>query len=457
MFNDHKGLKSIKLSCWCFYRMVNKENKAGSLCEDLLVNVFCRLPVKDLLKCKCVSKEWQTIVSHVCVPMLSAEAHVSGVYFRVVRDYDLPIVSTSSPQDDKDQLYQIVAYRDSIHHVDSAPLKPHLIPFTSHFTDKRAGSYGMSLLNLLPFDHRGSSFLDCCNGLVLFVQCPKPQFYVCNPAIGQCVPVPLPPPSIRLLSLYASLAFDPSESIHYKVVILSLIKQPQCLYVFHSQTGEWKAHEVKIKLPLVECFKLVRHSVYLKNVVYRLSMFGVIISVDLKSMKACVSVINCPSQKSPPRHAKDQPPPPPGFIGVSNGSLCYVGDEDGHVCVWLLDSPNDSTEWSLKHKVCLQHLWKYVRENHWHQRYVWLRCCAFHPTSDILFMGSASSIFMYHIGSDRFESVRYLHFCEAHCGNFFPIFLNKLIYVTLKDWCRGITTNIDTYEDINDRWCYTDQ
>ncbi|XP_021763087.1 F-box protein At5g62510-like [Chenopodium quinoa] len=440
--------------------MVNQEKNFGLLCEDLLVNIFCRLHVKDLLKCKCVSKEWLTVVSQVCIPMLSAkDPPVSGVYYRAIRDRGLPYVTTTCPQDKKKYLQHLVAYSDSIHYVDSAPLEPHFMPFSSarSYSDEKADSYGMSLSSLLPFDHRGANFLDCCNGLVLFVQRPKPLFYVCNPVIGQCVSVPPPPPSIQLSSLYASLAFDPSESIHYRVVISSLSNQPQCIHLFDSQTGEWKSYEVKIELPpFAECFKLLRHSIYLRGVVHRLSMYGVIISFDLKCMKACV--INCPSQKSPPAHPTDEKDqPPPGCIGVSNGSLCYVRNEDGYVCVWLLDNPNDSSEWSLKHKIFLQYLWKYARKNDWSSRYVWLRCCSFHPTSDILFMGSASSIFMYHIGSDLFEAVRYLNFFESHCGDFFPLFLHKNVFVTLKDWSRGITNVIDNYEDIHDRWCYTDQ
>ncbi|KAK9666215.1 hypothetical protein RND81_14G169100 [Saponaria officinalis] len=395
--------------------MVYQPNSFGPLCEDLLVNIICRLPERDVLGCKCVSKEWHRIVFHVCVPWLSDQAPISGVYFRVAQGHEVPFVTTFSPQDAKDQVNHLVAYNHSVHYIGTASLKPNFESIWRHSCVKVACSSDMSLASLLPFDHRGPDFLDCCNCLVLFVQRPRPHFFVCNPAIRQCVPVPLPPRSVHLSSLYAFLAFDHSESIEYRV----------CFHVFYSQTREWKTHEVKIEpVTSSKCFKLVRHSVYLKNIVYRLSMFYKILCFDLESVKA--RVLNCPSQKSSlnlSRDVKDEPPP--GCIGMSNGFLSYVTDEDEHVCVWLLDKPNESSQWTLKYRIRFSHLWNDVKKQCFYGRIVWLRPCGFHPTSDILFLGNAGTLFMYHIGSGRLETVRYLLFSELHCGFYFPLFLHK--------------------------------
>ncbi|KAK9666225.1 hypothetical protein RND81_14G169900 [Saponaria officinalis] len=435
--------------------MVTKNNIFESLCEDVFINILCRLPMGDVLRCKCVSKEWHQFVSYVYIVWLSAKAPISGIYFRVAKGKEVPFVATFSRQDAKDQQNHVVAYNQSVHYVASAPLKPDLVPYWYHCFDKPS-SPEMSLASLLPFDHRGPDFLDSCNGLLLFVERPRPQYFVCNPAIRQCVPVPLPPSSVQLTSLYASLAFDPSESTEYRLVISSLTTQPQCLHVFYSQTGEWKTNELQLEpLTSSKSFKLVRHSVYMKNKVYRLSMFCKILCFDLESMKA--RVLNCPSQKSPscPRAVKAEPPP--GCIGVSNGVLMYVIDEDEYVCIWLLRKSNESSEWILKNRICSLYLWKSVKKTCFLGRMVWLRYCGFHPTSDILFLGTVSAIYMYHMGSGHLEAVRHLGFYEMHCGHFFPLFLHRNMFVTLKNWCRDVNAKIDDYEDIHDPWCYFEQ
>ncbi|KAK9666218.1 hypothetical protein RND81_14G169400 [Saponaria officinalis] len=397
--------------------MFTQQNSFGSLCEDLFINILCRLPIGDVLRCKCVSKEWHRFVSYVYISWLSTKAPISGIYFRVAMGAEVPFLSTFSRQDAKDQQNHVVAYNESVHYVASAPLKQ---PYWCDFFDKPS-SPEMSLASLLPFDHRGPDFLDSCNGLILFIERPRPQYFVCNPAIRQCEPVPLPPPSVQLTSLYASLAFDPCESTKYRLVISSLTTQPQCLHVFYSQTGEWKTNELQLEpLTSSKSFKLVRHSVYMKNK---------ILCFDLESMKAHVLIA-----------VKAEPPP--GYIGVTNGVLMYVTDEDEYVCVWLLNKYNESSEWILKYKICALYLWKSLKTS-FIGRVVWLRYCGFHPTSDILFLGTVSAIYMYHMGSGHLEPVQHLGFYEIHCGYFFPIFLHKNMFVTLKNWCRDVNAKID--------------
>ncbi|XP_021734217.1 uncharacterized protein LOC110700963 isoform X2 [Chenopodium quinoa] len=306
----------------------------------------------------------------------------------------------------------------------------------------------MSYSSIFPFKHSGPDLLDCCNGLLLFVQRPKPQFYVCNPTIRQCVPVPLPPPSVHLSSLYASLAFDPCESIHYRVIVLSITTQPQCLHIFYSQSGAWMTHEVHIELPSSgKCFQLIRHSVYLKGILYRLSLLNKVIFFDLNRLT--IRVINNPCKT---------PPPQPGCIAVSNGLLSYVKREKDYVCVWLLDDPNEPNEWSLKYKLCFDNLLDCVLEKKMGGILVWLHPCGFHPTEDILFMSSASSILAYHIGIGRIQEVRSFSFLgEVSGGYFFPVFMHRNTFVTLKNWCRGTTTEINNYEEVHDNWCYVEQ
>uniref|UniRef100_A0A803LRY4 F-box domain-containing protein n=1 Tax=Chenopodium quinoa TaxID=63459 RepID=A0A803LRY4_CHEQI len=397
--------------------MGSQETSLELLSVDLIINILVKLSEKDLIRCKCVSKEWHRIITHVCVPRLSVEAPVSGVYFRIAQlPGSLGHLTTYSPQKVKKLLFDHIKSDDSVHIMDGAPLK-----------DEKSGFEGMSYASILPFDHRGPDFLDCCNGLLLFVHRPKPRFYVCNPAIKQCVPIPLPPPTLHLPSLYASLAFDPSESIHYRIVILSLTTQPQYLLIFCSQTGEWMTHEVQVRLPVpYECFRMVRHCVYFKGMLYRLSLPDKILCIDLESKT--IHIIASPDERniSLPR----------GCFGVLAGSLSYAKREYGHLWVWLLDNHSKQGEWILKYKIAFSHIYELALSLYFATFTIWIHTFAFHPKSNIIFLGSARSLMMYDLSSGHMELVQSNAISDIHCGSLFSLFTYRHTLITLKSWCR---------------------
>lgn len=410
-------------------RMASPQRSLELFSEDLIIYIVSKLSEKDLIRCRCVSKEWHRIITHVCIPMLSVEAPVSGVYFRIARvTCKSGEVTTHSPPVVRDLLFTLIAYHARVHIMDAAPLKVHpRCSYSGNVLDDEFGFEGMSYAKILPFDHRGPDFLDCCNGLLLFVHRPKPRFYVCNPAIKQCVPVPPPPPTVHLPSLYASLAFDPSESIHYRIVITSLATQPQGLHIFCSQTGEWTTHEVQVKLPVpAERFRLVRHCVYLKGMLYRLSLSNRILCFDLKAKTA--RIIVCPNK------IKDKMPR--GCFGVLAGSLSYAKRECGHFWVWLFDNHSEQGEWILKYKISTSHISKLASRISLSGLHVWLQPYALHPKSDILFVGTARSLMMYHLGSGHMENVRSNGLRDMHCGSLFSMFTYTRTIITLKNWCR---------------------
>uniref|UniRef100_A0A803MVR8 F-box domain-containing protein n=1 Tax=Chenopodium quinoa TaxID=63459 RepID=A0A803MVR8_CHEQI len=422
-----------------------------------------KLSEKDLMRCKCVSKEWHRIITHVCIPKLSIEAPVFGVYFRIARfTCKLRKVTSISPPDVKMQLHNRMAYDDSVHSIDCSPLKVHpQRAFRSCALYDTSACESMYYASILPFDHRGPDFLDCCNGLLLFVRCPKPQFYVCNPAIKQCVPIPLPPPTIHLPSLYASLAFDPSESIHFRIVISSLTTQPQCLHIFYSQTGEWMTHEIEVKLLLPhDCFRLLRHCVYFKGMLYRLSLYHRILCFDLETKKACIF--------ASPNKVQDTLP---GCLGVLAGSLSYAKEECGHLWVWLRDSHSEPSVWILKYKISLAHICDLASRISIKCFNVWLHPYAFHPKSDILFVGSARSLMMYHLDSDHMEIVRKNGILGRVAIS--ESVNRRLWYITnsfpLRSWevgpnghlCKGKDNAVrvcdKNVEEVLDDWCFTEQ
>lgn len=47
-----------------------------NICEDLVAEILCRLPPKDLLRARCVSKTWNRLVVHVCIPRILPDSRV---------------------------------------------------------------------------------------------------------------------------------------------------------------------------------------------------------------------------------------------------------------------------------------------------------------------------------------------------------------------------------------------
>ncbi|XP_062017583.1 F-box protein At5g07610-like isoform X2 [Rosa rugosa] len=178
--------------------------------EDLLKQLLLRLPARSLIRFKCVSKLWLSLIS--------------------------------SPK-----------------FCESHTLQNPIPKFSSATTD--ATTWFISLLpnpnlNFIP-DPQGLMILQSCNGLLL---CTSPadkftisrqfKFYVVNPTTSRFSEIALPPPSptkpepARLLSV--ALAFDPSKSLHYKLVCVSgsstvSVHREIEIEIYSSETRTWRA------------------------------------------------------------------------------------------------------------------------------------------------------------------------------------------------------------------------
>ncbi|KAJ6395013.1 hypothetical protein OIU77_024094 [Salix suchowensis] len=153
--------------------------------EDLLTELLLRLPIKSLLKFKCVSKHWLSLISN---------PHFSR---RRISCYSTPpcglfLIERGSPYAG----YQLVAL-DSNH--SKAPFK------------------NLTFVN----DISEIKFIQSCNGLLLYFRSLRPGwsggiYYVYNPTTKQHTTIPEPRRAVG-----AALAFDPSKSPHYKVICVT--------------------------------------------------------------------------------------------------------------------------------------------------------------------------------------------------------------------------------------------
>lgn len=396
------------------------------LCHDLLLNIFSRLPDLDVIRCKLVSKEWHTIISTVMCPMMSNKEPVIGLYFANSLYEDRQQELSSEGLDRSDPIHapqftnlECYGYCYGYYHQKRAVLRMDVC--------KDYRFRGRSYMTLMPFYFlRTPYLLDCCNGLLLFAHPLRPIYYVCNPVTRQCVPVPAPPSrtSLHGPSFFAALAFDPSESSHYRVVLLSFETNPECLDIFHSHLGKWSTFRPK----LPQGSQLLKQPFYWKGALYGLSMSQNLLRFGLDAMK--LSVIGPPDKEIPFGE---------GYAGVLNGKVSYAIRDPHCLRIWSLEEKNDHSEWCLYYEVLHDNLLNAVNAHMWSSMSRalrdWLKPypldpCAFDSKSEVIFVAGPKALGMYDL-QDR--SFRLLQEGNFQCIDLFPIFTYSRSFVTLNN------------------------
>ncbi|KAF9690349.1 hypothetical protein SADUNF_Sadunf01G0186400 [Salix dunnii] len=169
--------------------------------EDLLTELLLRLPLKSLIKFKCVSKHWLSLISdpHFSRRRNSCDNPPSGLF----------LIEQGSPH----AQYQFVALDSNL---SEAPFKN--LTFVNH-----------------PLK---MELIQSCNGLLLCRSLRRGRiYYVYNPTTKHHTVLP------RLRrAVGAALAFDPSKSPHYKVICTR--KYPwqhhYQIQMYSSSSGSWR-------------------------------------------------------------------------------------------------------------------------------------------------------------------------------------------------------------------------
>lgn len=198
-----------------FIEMITNSASILASNDDLLTEIFLRLPVKSLLRFKCVSKHWRSLITHPYFHRRRRKKPVSGIVFKKANS-TLPV-----PE------------------FDFISLDGGDAPFTTlEFGEGKDGMAVQSACNGLL----------CCSSLK--VEDDRRKYYVCNPSTRSFTTLPDSPYNSFLVKqgmgrVHAvTLAFDPAKSRHYKVVLVVLSDNPSPapfqLEVYSSETGEWK-------------------------------------------------------------------------------------------------------------------------------------------------------------------------------------------------------------------------
>ncbi|KAL6658641.1 hypothetical protein ACP70R_004227 [Stipagrostis hirtigluma subsp. patula] len=186
--------------------------------DDVLFDIFSRIPYRSLCRFKCVSRPWRALCSDPELRRKAAQT-LSGFFF-YTRGYD--------GKSDYIRLLNLSGR--------GQPMLDPPLPFLSH--------YGHRII-----------LHSSCNGLLL-CQCREWSrspyefdYVVCNPATKKWIVLPPNAQASRGCMQAIRLGFDPAVSSHFKVFMFLLssgIRPITAVLIFSSESGDWTYRESEL-------------------------------------------------------------------------------------------------------------------------------------------------------------------------------------------------------------------
>ncbi|XP_050373071.1 F-box protein At5g07610-like [Argentina anserina] len=250
--------------------------------QDLITDILLRLPVKSLLRFKCVSKQWHSLISE---PRFSR-------HYRSLASAGIIFCGTN----------------ELIHHV-SCSGRNSEPPFKS--------------LDFIS-DSAGIKILQSCNGLILccslFELGKNRNYYICNPSARQFLVLP-PPNAIEsdesLTIFGVHLAFDPCKSTHYQVICVRNCSPSSAatndhyqIGIYSSETRHWRLSGSPFSAP----FDMVFDNGVLWN--------GTIHWISPTGVSLCFDIVQEQLQEMPSLPSNEK---------WSKRRLRYFGESGGHL------------------------------------------------------------------------------------------------------------------------------
>ncbi|XP_022719942.1 F-box protein At5g07610-like [Durio zibethinus] len=200
-------------------KVMNSAEKIGNN-RDMLTEILLRLPTKSLIKFKCVSKQWLSLISNpqFC---LSHTRHHQHNGFLEPTALLLKVKNTISPE------------------FDVVPLK--------HYSE-------------VPFFHYVNSpdinMLQSCNGLFLCETHDDDvdnvsRYFICNPTTKKFKMLSFPRNPHEDCEFYVSLAFDPLKSPHYKIIAIRKVSKNSFEFemdIYLSETDSWTVSGISFEV-----------------------------------------------------------------------------------------------------------------------------------------------------------------------------------------------------------------
>ncbi|CAM0884629.1 unnamed protein product [Alopecurus aequalis] len=299
----------------CKKNMDTEMSPMSELADDLLVEIFSRVPLKSTCCCKCVSTRWRDLVSHPDHRRKMPQT-LAGFFFRRHTHGPLPV----------------------------QPLQP------AYQSVSRNWYAGIDTsLSFLPRSKTQSILvLDCCNGLVLcrhrmHTDMKTIVYMVCNPATEGWVDVPATSWSKEVC--FARLAFDPAVSSHFRVfefapagVVDANMKgfdsHTKAVRIYSSEARAW-THRIVWGNPV--SISSDSKGVFFSGKLYLYSSDNFVVAVSMEGNCRVIRVLT-------PHSSRDG-----NHLYLSRGQLHLANQGDFGLAIWVLDSSGEN--WTLKHIV----------------------------------------------------------------------------------------------------------
>ncbi|XP_059625410.1 F-box protein At5g07610-like [Cornus florida] len=365
----------------------------GFFPDDVLVEILCRLPEKPLIRFKCVCKSWDYLISAFCLPRVSLP--LCGLFFRTYAlPPHMPLITRHASKPSRDAFYSNLRRFDNEELIDYVSVEDNC-----GISGGGGGFVDSEFLANLPFQTTNANdFLDSCNGLFLFFNSFDFRYYVCNPVMKQYVPIPKAH-CHQQHHCYAALAFNPSESLCYRVVRIARCEMENKLVldIYCSNTEQWVRHRVQID-SCINGRSWIRHAVYFHGALYQLSLSKHLFRFDLNEVG--VHAVELPLTENANRNRI-------GCIGVLMGRLCYARKTPTTLFIWSLEGDCKAVEWALKYRINMASLINdlVLSKGLFRSRFLWFQPFAFHPTSDVIFLSIPLRILSYDLKRQRLEEV----------------------------------------------------
>jgi hypothetical protein len=348
-------ISSAKLSSKC---------DINYLSDDLLAQIFTRLPFRSTVGCKCVSKRWFDSISspYFIKQFISHQHSLFKSILIFVTPHEL-----------------VLAFWEQNHSLEEIPI-----------------SFPPDMLIKGSLCGSSNGLFLCCNSRYTYGS----GYYVYDPLAKECIPIP-PSPSTCNESLYAvGFICNPKGSVtapclderNFRVVIIKSFIRRMFeieLYVFSSETGLWK----HIVMNNLDGFAFAPH--WLLSFSYG----GNLYFMGRTSIFVFGPYTNHRDTLNYPLGADSMNIMSFGFLGISCGGLRIADIGQNDLRVWELIEKN---HWHLLHRIDLS---KKMPQNFCANYYK--RVAGFHPyDGDIVYLHSyADGVFVCNLRTENFEAV----------------------------------------------------
>ncbi|KAL3515670.1 hypothetical protein ACH5RR_022572 [Cinchona calisaya] len=447
----------LSLSRWTVAQVEEGENEDfwSRLPEDVKVDILCRLEEeKDIIGAKFVSKDWNFLISNVCVRIFSPPSP-SAPFCGFLLFEEPP------PEEEAGAGAGAIASSD-LEKEKKKKLNLLFIAIGKYMARDfcQRVKLAQRISDLLPPKLEVSDIQHYCNGLLLLASsCHQNpiQYYVCNPATNQCIRIPINPNHQNREEYHSSLAFDPLNHysndcvcnyriVHYirgsaaaasAAAVLELE-----LDVFCSETGEWTSHVVPLQPPPHNFvsrfprvgFDWIRQTVYRDGILYYLTSFGYLVCINVNIPLTCWVVVLPDNAQQDTNYSMSERKEKEdqefgGCIGISSGCFYYsnrYSQSRSTMLVWMLlvvdNGEASHSKWVLRHTIntgemvemigtvpCDQGIKNNI-ESCWP--------CAFHPYNDQIIYMAAQQPRLFFTYRHRTKRVSMVHF---------PFFLRRTV------------------------------